>query len=237
MNCDQFDDRLDQQLDRRRAVESDVDLQRHAARCPACHGKLKLWRQIETSLGGSSAWPEADRSEAATGVSPTDRRATPVTRHMVVALAVAASLLTTISLVPLALRIGNRARVATAPPPSAQPPKTADVGRQGFTLDDPAFAPRPPQESFDVVADWSGERWWESVSEDAWLLETIPAVNTVREGFAPIEKSVRRAIAILIPRGTSVSAKPASGVPPADTEPGDERTSAAGSIWQTAWPV
>lgn len=48
--------------------------------------------------------------------------------------------------------------------------------------------------------------WWQTVQDRDWIGETMPAVNSVRDGVAPLGRSILQAVAILTtPRGASTS--------------------------------
>ena len=57
------------------------------------------------------------------------------------------------------------------------------------------------QEHPAVLAQATGEmdpaRWWRSVQDRDWVGQTMPAVRSVREGVAPLGRSLMRAVTIL----------------------------------------
>jgi hypothetical protein len=48
-----------------------------------------------------------------------------------------------------------------------------------------------------VASETDPTDWWNSVQDRDWLGQTMPTVNSVREGVAPIGRSLLRAVTIL----------------------------------------
>ena len=56
---------------------------------------------------------------------------------------------------------------------------------------------RPENALAQANADVDPALWWRSVQDRDWLGQTMPTVNSVREGVAPIGRSLLRAVTIL----------------------------------------
>ena len=50
MNCDGFDQRMNELLDERRSIDDDPVLQMHLLECDDCFQKTMIWHQVEGSL-------------------------------------------------------------------------------------------------------------------------------------------------------------------------------------------
>ncbi len=96
MRCDQFEDRLQRLLDRRRAPERDSQLRVHAQLCPACRDILRLQAQLFDALDITEVpdlTPDFSRQVVARLQPSATVPVAPVRSHVVpVLLAVAASL-------------------------------------------------------------------------------------------------------------------------------------------------
>ncbi|MEM8667578.1 MAG: hypothetical protein AAGG48_08695 [Planctomycetota bacterium] len=62
MNCDRFEDRMNELLDRHESVADDATLQAHASYCECCHQKLMIWQQIDGITPLVSQEEPADRN-------------------------------------------------------------------------------------------------------------------------------------------------------------------------------
>lgn len=56
---------------------------------------------------------------------------------------------------------------------------------------------------------WQRTQWWSMMDEAAWIRHTRPAVDSVRAGVAPLERSMRRAFAILMIQTKSIGSSDA----------------------------
>jgi hypothetical protein len=171
MNCDEFEQRMQRLIDDRGAVSQDAQLTAHASCCDDCGDRMYWWQQIESVV--APAVPSPDPGVTASGSA--DTAATSAGRKQLFAwstlAAVAAGLLVAF-LVDTSRRDAKRTPVATNMPAPAAP--ATDV--------DPA-------------------RWWRDVQDRDWIGQTMPAVQSVRAGVAPLGRSIRHAVAILTTGG------------------------------------
>jgi hypothetical protein len=171
MNCDEFEQRMQRLIDDRGAVSKDAQLTAHARCCDDCGDRMHWWQQIESVV--APAVPSPDAGVTASGL--TSSAATSAGAKQVFAwstlAAVAAGLLVACLLV-YSRRDAKLTPVATNLPAPAEQP--TDV--------DPA-------------------RWWRDVQDRDWIGQTMPAVQSVRAGVAPLGRSIRHAVAILTTGG------------------------------------
>ena len=204
MNCEQFEDRLNEMLDQRESVENDSQLRRHANECFRCDQMIRLWSSIEQSV------PESELNGIVTPTSkPPSRRA-----HAVgAAIAIAASALLIVG--PRFIRPENfvaefdrdeTAAIATTDlPPDSQSLNSviAETNPSIMVENDPT-----------KVTAWQlVDPWWNFVEEESLVVGTMPAIDSVRAGVEPLGRSMKRAIAILI----NHSIVPPETVPPQQT--------------------
>ncbi len=169
MNCTEFESRLQQRLDQRLPLESDPFLQQHADRCDACRGQLETWRKIDSVVTPSSQ----------SGTPETDKR-----RRTAALSALAATIL--LALVWQVARPSSDPResqrlVSNDPKPVAvaQPNRPTSAG--------------PAEQLY--AKDPAG--WWRGVQSQDWVAQTMPAVRSLREGVAPLRRSLIQAVTIL----------------------------------------
>lgn len=148
MNCDEFDDRLQQALDDRASPRSDPDLSRHADRCAACRHQLQAWERIAAVI---PVHPRVSRR-----------------RSRLVATLAAGILIAVVV--------------------------------RGFTSTEPANGTgdleiETPTDLAAAQVDPSG--WWRQVQDRDWVAQTMPAVRSVREGVAPLGRSLLQAVTLL----------------------------------------
>ncbi|MGI9470993.1 MAG: hypothetical protein ACR2NZ_05650 [Rubripirellula sp.] len=163
MNCDDFSQRMHEQLDHRMPLEGDPELWQHADRCESCKAQIEAWQQIAPLVGRESEFRPSVRGR--------ERRKN-VLLAGTVAAGLAAGFLFAFSGIP-------------APEKSAQP-----------TMAESLPAPSSP-----LLAQTSGEldpaSWWRSVQDRDWVGQTMPAVRSVKEGVAPLGRTLMRAVTIL----------------------------------------
>ena len=210
MRCDQFQQRMDQLLDQRRDVSEDAALSLHAKTCESCSQHLQVWSKIDETVGCGQA-SGSDRNQAI----PTDGKNA---RLAVGILATAAAVLLMVSagswfFRPKPEQTQTIAAAIVADPDSATNQNPAPLG--------------PPQSNLQQAPQlaWQSGQWWSAVSDDQWVNRTIPAVNSVRIGVAPIGRSMRQAFAILMIQTNSTPISPSSVTPDAPPAEFQEQTS------------
>lgn len=169
MRCSDFLDRLQRQLDDRVNPESDRELMRHARQCPACGEQLGAWRQVSQVLSRPSV--SLDR------VPMVASSRGPVFVRALQGLAVAAVLAWLV--VPASLPDASNGREESEVP-SVAIPLVSQAGGQS-----------------QVGADLDPSRWWNQVQDRSWVSQTMPTVRSVREGVAPLGRTLMRAVTIL----------------------------------------
>lgn len=213
MNCDQFELRMQQLLDDRIDVGSDAPLREHADQCPDCARQLTTWISIDSVLSRSV---DADSVVIGRRKKNAHTAQRPV---RVTLLATAALLLVAVTIgrptnstprVPLADVAMNRLVTddTNAGEPGTIPaglPAGADTPLRGTASSEQSASEDPLK----LAAVWTPTQWWMSVAEDDWVTETMPAVDSMREGVAPIGRSMRRAMTILMTK-----ARPTMGITP-----------------------
>jgi len=181
MNCDEFDQRMQRLIDDRDALADDEPLNAHASRCHDCGQRMYWWGQIDSVVSTPVQSADAglvgasfvDAGFAAASSSEADVSAAGGKKLFAWSLfaAVAAGLL-------VAFLVGTSGHDANRTPVAKQLPASAD---QPMDVD-PA-------------------RWWRDVQGRDWISQTMPAVQSVRDGVAPLGRSIKHAVAILTSGG------------------------------------
>lgn len=218
MNCDQFQQRVHFLLDERKELAEDAALNEHAVRCPACNTQLQLWPKINASLlagqMNQSSLPIAPVPTQHT-VSAETGKINPVTpqRHGVTpagfakvslgGLAITASL--------LFLAVSNQFGDSI---PSIETSNLGDPIVNTQTIDDVASQPALATSDTGSYAaslaasdptsrsNSDSPAWWSMVQEERWVLSTIPAMNSVSQSVAPLGRSMKQALTILMSQPT-----------------------------------
>ncbi|KAA5544539.1 zf-HC2 domain-containing protein [Roseiconus nitratireducens] len=222
MNCHEFQRQLDDLLDRRQDPSRDSQLQAHAADCQACRGRMAIWQGIDASLASG-------RVSLASSEHPRNgRRRT----------AAVATWLGTLAAAGLLIAWGHqvlREDPVTGPVAVLPPDATAISPTSPLPSRDTDVATSQRRRNADATTDAGvasllrATPWWAAVQEAAvreenWVRQTIPAVVSVRQGVAPIERSMRQAIAILIQSGQPAASK-SQMRPEEPSQPFNEQTS------------
>ena len=178
MNCDEFSQVMHQRLDHRESIDDDGDLSRHARRCESCRAQLEAWRQIASIMPRSAPVVSSTTTSLPSGRLPVaDDGSTP--RRVVLA---AAGLAAAVLLIVVLVRDDSIA------PDDSQSVSSVAVD-EGI---------RPGEA---VLAQSTGQLdpalWWQDVQQRDWVGRTMPTVKLVREGVAPIGRSLMRAVTIL----------------------------------------
>ena len=169
MNCNEFQQQFQRWIDQRQTVP-DQSIQEHAGQCEACRRQLRLWQAIQPSL--------TQHDDSTNLVShPTARKS--MRSNAIVALAVTACLV-----------------IAIVKPRTSGP----FVDSQSLTSIRPPLAEMPSAEvNLSVVSDSQlrpGD-WWDDIRDRDWVSRTMPTVRIVRDGVAPLGRSIQRAATLL----------------------------------------
>jgi|GEM_PF-3788283 len=191
MNCDEFEERIQQLLDRRRNLAADARLRRHARRCEDCRAIRRAYLQLFEGLSRSES-PALDQgfSERVVHlVQPVTRPASMETwrsrRFLAAWSAVALVLLVALTGIPL-LSGGDSEVSEVAAPGSSEPEITESAG-SGFRN----LAENPHVE---LHLPWPAQdpEWllfWERFS-DRMAGETAEPLEVFTEGLRPLATSL-----------------------------------------------
>ena len=184
MNCDQFQSRMDSLLDMRCDVSKDELLGRHAQTCSACAERLCVWGRISEVV-----LMEAEPvNRSVRRFSPNASRSKNKVVYVGV-VAVAAAVVLFVSIGRWRFPNSAQPRVASAIDWDAHWDAPSDAGDGQENLVSAA-----PQ----ARLLWQSEGWWTTMPDEQWVHYTMPGVDTVRQGVAPIGRSMKQAIAILM---------------------------------------
>ena len=175
MNCHDFGLRLHECLDERISVDGDRELQRHADGCDSCRAELDAWQQIASIM----PTPPVDQHTSST-VNHTANR-TLVAPTGMTAAGLAAALL-------IAFTWFHR-----------EPDTVAELVSQSNApelLDDSPVT-HERQDQHDQDGELNPAAWWQDVRNHDWMGKTMPAVESVRDGVAPLGRSLIRAVSLL----------------------------------------
>lgn len=163
MNCEDFGQRMHEQLDQRLPLESDGVLWDHAERCGSCRAQMEAWQRIAPLV----------RCDVSPDLTASDRRRR--TTSVVAATAV------------VGLAAGFLIAFTGIPP--AQEPEQ------------PTMVDSSPTQSLALltqpVPELDPASWWRSVQDRDWVGQTMPTVQSVKEGVAPLGRTLMRAVTIL----------------------------------------
>ncbi len=185
MDCQTFSQRLHHRLDRRESLGGDPDMQRHAEGCSACRDQLRTWLRIEEALpaqcevDGPARMDPARKDMERPHAAPSPlRRPGLAGRSSSWAAGLAAALL-----------IGVLLRGDSDVPPPGDVRVVVDSAGG-----DPVAA-----ESIDrrFTAGADPSPWIRDLTERKWIDETMPAMRSVRDGVAPLGRSLLQAVTIL----------------------------------------
>lgn len=229
MNCDQFEQRLQSVLDRRADPGNDPALAEHAAACEECYGRLHLWLQIGDALGDADVWESKTdgtsgvRLPRPAGVGPSGRRA--ILTLLATAGAVMAMWgLSKSDLQPVAIRTADQnPTIASVPSPApGRPPRDNDASAMISVAENEADLQAIGERGL-LNGSWQSVRWWNDVSDDRW--DALAGVDSVREGVAPIGRSMRRAVTILMTHAARASVTSPQQAPELPADAINEQTS------------
>lgn len=178
MNCDEFQHRMHQCLDDRLSMDSDRDLSRHARQCEFCRVRMQAWSQIASVMSDRPATP------AATAPVLMESRPDADSNHSRFALRNVAGLAAAMLIAMVA--------VWYAASPSSSP-----LVDSGDGVVDAAGVDEGELMLAQTTSRLDPADWWRSVQDRDWVSQTMPTVQSVKDGVAPIGRSLMRAVAIL----------------------------------------
>ncbi len=219
MNCDDFGDWLHHQLDHHRQPIADDRVQNHLADCDSCRGQWDAWQQISTVLPTDHlrsvvAMPMVD----ATNDQHQPNQHQPVQQIIGPRKNASAAV---VMLVACAASIGGLVFGITHLAVDGSPTKVAmdDVVVGAGDLHSPTDerlqadadatpdSGGSPQPSVDqpqptsMLASMSIDQWWHEVNQRSWIDSTMPSVmptvESVRQGVAPLGRSLVQAVGLL----------------------------------------
>ena len=168
MNCDDFGQRLHERLDHRLSLRGDRVLCQHAERCESCRTQMDVWEQISPLIG-----PTPDRQTLQNSVV---QKSQGDCRRVLMTVSWFTGLAAIFLLAFSGIRDANE---------SAQP--TMEESSPNTAL--PLLA--------QTAEDLDPAMWWRSVQDRDWVGQTMPTVRSVKEGVAPLGRTLMRAVTIL----------------------------------------
>ncbi|PAY19845.1 hypothetical protein CKO51_09000 [Rhodopirellula sp. SM50] len=236
MRCDQFHDRLDQLLDARQDVGQDALLCDHADQCQTCRDSLQIWCTIDAFVSPEESLSPADaapRMPSRRGVpmATTGRWATGAWASGAWASAAVILVCVTIagrwgSTDPASGKSESRAIASVATDGTfASQPSASPSAAESAQEPSPGEPLQPPTQPRAAAISLPTSQWWSVVSDEPWVHHTLPAVNSVRIGVAPIGRSMKQAIAILMIQSGSTTIDAPNLTPAIQPEPFQEQTS------------
>ena len=176
MNCRDFTEWLQQRLDDRADLAMPPEINDHVVRCESCRGQLNAWNQISTIL-------PVDRPP----IMATDR-----------ASRARANLVLWISGVAAVILVGFF--LAQRPPAEvtaiAQAEPTSKLGTDTPFGDDMT---RHAKAASSLNVDPAS--LWQEIQSRDWVAQSMPTVESVRDTFAPMGRSLVEAMTILATGG------------------------------------
>ena len=159
---------------------------RHAEMCDACGEQWRLWQVIETSVSTGQ-----DDSVVS---SVTNRKDNSISVNSGFGMSSKASWMTVAaSMVMLVMVVGSAAKKRMS--------GTTSEPSQVVTVDVGNMPGQPTDGTFAAMANFKGELdpvvWWRGMRQRDWIAQTMPTVQTVRDGVAPLGRSIRRAVTLL----------------------------------------
>ena len=171
MNCNDFLERLQRCLDDRVRPESDRAIVRHTQQCEHCRRQLATWHQVSLLMPTGSV----DTVDGGNGTSM---------RKPLAGLA-AAALLAFVLMTSLRDRDpGSATRRDLRESTSAQV-LDGDQPRSWVMADN----------------ELNPADWWQQVNHREWVGQTMPTVRSMKQGVAPLGRTLMRAVTILTTGG------------------------------------
>ena len=176
MRCEDFTEWLQQSLDDRADLAMPPEINDHVVRCESCRGQMNAWNQISTIL-------PVDRPP----IMATDTTSAPRANLVLWIGAVAALILVGFF---AAQRLPSEgSAIAQAEPISKIEPVT--------TIADDATNDTRTVSSLNV----DPASLWQEIQSRDWVAQSMPTVESVRDTFAPMGRSLVQAMTILATGG------------------------------------
>lgn len=199
MNCQEFEQQLQARLDERQNPASDPELAWHAEICGGCQESLDTWMKVASLMPPCPAQTQPPAREPALrepALREPDLR-DPALRELAlrerargglsgqskVRFLVSGGLAAAVLLFFLVPEVPER----SLPVPSVASATQADT--ETSTVLPNAF-------TYSVVDD-DLVAWWERVDGQEWVNQTMPTFRSMREGVAPLGRTLVRAVTIL----------------------------------------
>jgi hypothetical protein len=196
MKCDEFNEWLQNQLDERHAVVFSRQARKHLSKCHVCRDQLNAWKQIASIL---PVHHELDAIEAAVPDRPYPQWTTWV--------AVAcAAVLCFVLLSPRIFQSETSVVGANLPNQASNTQSSGAMTQSHFQTNSDEHAGISRQDTIqpDAAQNHSvidPSRWWQDVQKRDWINLTIdntkPTVESMRNGVAPLGRSLVIAVALL----------------------------------------
>lgn len=178
MNCDEFGERMHQCLDDRLSVDSDRELRRHANACDSCRLQMQAWHQIAKIIPGSQI---ESRDTALARLRREKPSILGVMAPLTACGAAAILVAVTVYWYGTSLATSDTLLVADS---NIEVVDSVELSEHAMAL-------------AQVSGQLDPAVWWESVQDRDWIGQTMPTVQSVKEGVAPIGRSLMRAVTIL----------------------------------------
>ena len=217
LSCEQFRRRMDELLDDRRDAATDAVLRNHADDCSTCRDALRLWSQVDLVFSG-----HADRQD------PPPVRPAAISNTLSPQ---AKTALTLAAAVLLLLGLGRLISLSSQPEnriiASAELPESSGAMAPLRSGGDETSSTDSPDQELANAEDpaWRSGNWWIAVADDRWVQHTLPAVDSVRQSVAPIGRSMKQAIAILMTKNRVEQIRSPVATPTIEQPTLDEQTS------------
>ncbi|WP_442507633.1 hypothetical protein SH528x_006562 [Novipirellula sp. SH528] len=196
MTCEEFMASLQHQIDQRESLEHNDLLQDHASQCVSCHQHLIAWQQVASVLPSrqpSQKVSLADSDSQKYRGELNGSRARMAQRSIMVAMLLAAA---AVLIFAFRLPESPESSIASADPgPSLPSTHAENVGLPINGL------PMLGAESSAYMMRTNPVAWFQDVQQRDWLGQTMPTVESFRDGVAPIGRSLLRAVTILTTSG------------------------------------
>ncbi|NND96064.1 MAG: hypothetical protein HKN47_01905 [Pirellulaceae bacterium] len=204
MNCNDFDDWLQQQLDERSGLQMSDEIGQHVDRCDHCRGHWNAWQQIAATLpvddGFKAVEKVLDRQVPAVRVSvwTSARDAVALVAALAAILMVSFFIRGSETATQSVAQVDHDHAIGAGVMTGAGAVNHADGASQSGHADrlsspsesDPRTAERKSP-------DMDPSLWWRRIQSRDWIAQTMPAMQSVRDGVAPLGRSLVNAVTIL----------------------------------------
>lgn len=188
MDCEQFEDALHEMLDERSQPELSESALKHMSQCTECRSSYRGWQVIERAFEHE--------------VKPAVSESRPSLRAPLAMAAVGLLLVVTVA---ARQHVQSNRHVAAGEQTNAafkslshlNAPETRVTVQTGVVES-------ASQTGLSVVT--APAQIWIDLSSDSWVQQTMPAMRSVREGMAPIGRSIRFAVTLLTTSPVDTSA-------------------------------